>query len=331
MSFSGLSILFIGIGFYDYEHAIVERLEQRGGRVDYWADTPSILRKKPWGGIVFRIPNLAKYLQKKHEDKILAKIADKTYDKVFFIKGVDISEDFIIKLKGKLIDSDFVLYEWDSIERNPILLKRFKYFDYVYSFDRKDANEYSFIRFRPLFFRKSEKRENIKYDIVFIGLMHSSRLEIVRDIQKQAENLNLNMYVYMTTSVLTWMKLFLIGSVKNLHIRNLPYEKVIEINRSSFCVLDLPHPGQTGLTMRTIESLGADMKIITTSNDIRNYDFFDDSMIDIINTHSPKINLTFFSSRENESIYSNHKSMYSLDSWLNDVFNVEESDKNYLL
>ncbi|WP_205939277.1 hypothetical protein, partial [Pectobacterium actinidiae] len=196
MSFSGLSILFIGIGFYDYENAIVERLEQRGSYVDYWADTPSILRKKPWGGLIFRIPNLAKFLQKRHEDKILAKITDKKYNKVFFIKGVDISEDFIFKLKRKLVDSDFILYEWDSIERNPVLLDRFKYFDYVYSFDRKDSDEYSFIRFRPLFFRSTEKNEDIKYDIVFIGLMHSSRLDIVRVIQKQAENLNLNMYVY---------------------------------------------------------------------------------------------------------------------------------------
>ncbi|WP_233964984.1 CgeB family protein [Pectobacterium versatile] len=323
MSFSGLNILFIGIGFYDYEYAIAERLEQRGSYVDYWADTPSILRKKPWGGVIFRIPFLVRYLQKKHENKILSRVNSKKYDKVFFIKGVDISESFIIKLRENQCDSDFILYEWDSIKRNPILFDRFKYFDYIYSFDREDSINHSFIKFRPLFFRCEKMKDDKVYDIAFIGLMHSSRLEVVREIQKQAERLNIRIYVYMTTGILSWLRFLIKGDIKNLHVNNMSYQRVLEVNRKSHCVLDLPHPDQTGLTMRAIEALGLDMKIITTSTGIRSYDFFNESMINIIDINAPKLNKSFILSSSRLDSSFNNKIRYSLDYWLDEIFSMK--------
>ena len=49
-----------------------------------------------------------------------------------------------------------------------------------------------------------------------------------------------------------------------------------------------------GLTMRTIELLGLQKKIITTNIDIVNYDFYNPVNILIIDRDSPKINKEFF-------------------------------------
>ena len=49
----------------------------------------------------------------------------------------------------------------------------------------------------------------------------------------------------------------------------------MEVMASSKCVPDAPQEGQTGLTIRTIECLGAKRKLITTNPEIVHYDFYD--------------------------------------------------------
>ena len=51
-----------------------------------------------------------------------------------------------------------------------------------------------------------------------------------------------------------------------------PASEVMKIFKESRCVLDAPQAGQTGLTIRTIECLGAKRKLITTNKDIVKYD-----------------------------------------------------------
>ena len=53
----------------------------------------------------------------------------------------------------------------------------------------------------------------------------------------------------------------------------------MEIFKESNCILDAPQAGQTGLTIRTIECLGAKRKMITTNKDIKKYDFYNESNI----------------------------------------------------
>ena len=47
-----------------------------------------------------------------------------------------------------------------------------------------------------------------------------------------------------------------------------------EIVTNSKCVLDSAQANQNGLTIRVIEMLGAKKKIITTNEDVVNYDFY---------------------------------------------------------
>ncbi|MBJ7221596.1 MULTISPECIES: hypothetical protein [unclassified Brenneria] len=321
MSFTGRKILFIGIGFYDYETVIVNRITARGGEVMSCTDRPALLRERPWGGLLSRVSLLKKYLQKKHEKRIISLAKKNTYDQVFFIKAVDCSSEFIGELREALPDSEFILYEWDSLERFPVVFDRLAWFNRVLSFDRQDAFHYPSINFRPLFYRQANESAQVlpKYDLVFIGLLHSSRLPCVRKVQKMIDEQGLSMYVYLTTNLVTWLKLWFKGQAKNVYIKQLSYEEVVDINNQSRGVLDLPHPDQTGLTMRSIESLGFDKKLITTGKDIVNYDFFNDENIKIIDMDLPNIDFSFLSTPY-VPVMENIKSRYSLDKWLDDVF-----------
>ena len=53
----------------------------------------------------------------------------------------------------------------------------------------------------------------------------------------------------------------------------------MEIFSDSRCILDAPQAGQVGLTIRTIECLGAKRKLVTTNSDIKNYDFYNENNI----------------------------------------------------
>ena len=75
----------------------------------------------------------------------------------------------------------------------------------------------------------------------------------------------------------------------------------MDVVRSSRAVLDIQHFKQTGLTMRTLETLGAGKKLITTNPDVKEYDFYDEGRVMTIDRANPAaaLNLEFF--REDDS------------------------------
>ncbi|TAM33422.1 MAG: hypothetical protein EPN68_01485 [Rhodanobacter sp.] len=74
----------------------------------------------------------------------------------------------------------------------------------------------------------------------------------------------------------------------------LPQEEVRGIIAQSDVVLDIQHPAQYGLTIRTLEVLGAGKKLVTTNAEIKNYDFYNENNIVIIDRKSPSIPDEFF-------------------------------------
>ena len=101
---------------------------------------------------------------------------------------------------------------------------------------------------------------------------------------------------------------------KEFHFIPLDGTKMEEIYINSRCVLDSPQDGQVGLTIRILEALGAKKKIITTNEDISNYDFYKPENIYI---YKGKIDLenTFFKNDYIE-IEENIYKKYTLRNWL---------------
>lgn len=94
-------------------------------------------------------------------------------------------------------------------------------------------------------------------------------------------------------------------------------EKMNEIYEKSRCVLDSAQDGQIGLTIRVIEALGAKKKLITTNEDIVNYDFYCPENIYLYNGKFDLDNIFFKSKykRIDNVIYER----YSLRNWLKEV------------
>ena len=86
-------------------------------------------------------------------------------------------------------------------------------------------------------------------------------------------------------------------------------------------MLDIQHPNQTGLTMRTIEMIGLNKKIITTNSSITEYDFYSPNNVLVIDRENVEIDLAFFETQY-EKLEDNIYYNYSLSKWVLDSLGV---------
>ena len=95
----------------------------------------------------------------------------------------------------------------------------------------------------------------------------------------------------------------------------LPVKRVQDILEDTVSVVDIEHPNQSGLTIRTIEAVFSGRKLITTNSDIANYDFYDKNNILIIDRKNPVIPNGFLEGKVTE-MKSNMVDKYSIKGWL---------------
>ncbi len=312
---AGRSILLIGIGFYDYEHSIAARLRERGAELVVFQDQPAELQSglRRW---LHRDPGA---LLARHEASILNAARARPFDQVLIIKAVGLRLPFLEALRELLPRSEFILYQWDSLARLHGIEERLPLFDRILTFDRKDALARPEMAFRPLFFREMpQASESPDIDVAFVGWLHSDRLESARRMQAEARTLGLSTFVYLYTGWLTWLKLALRGKAKDVHPRTLAYPDLLAINMRSRCIYDLPHALQSGLTMRTVETLGMRKKLITTAQDVTNYDFYCADNVRVVRLPETGLDRDFVRSAPTP-VDPAVLHRYSLDAWIDDV------------
>ncbi len=270
----GRKILFIGIGFYDYENNIKTVLESHGAQVNYVCSVVNTLVSR-----IARRMGLAKLsckIQNKKRLEIFSQ-APKDNDIVFAIKGEQLNRIDLEIIKQNNPDAEFKLYLWDSVIRHNNLNLLHKYFTKVWSFDRIDCQNDTRLQFRPLYYREEPKNQEKVYDISFIGWMHSDRLEIARNLKAQLQKQNKPYYLKLYIAPFSYfiqrfLKRTLTKEDKDLiSTVRIPYSEFQRVTNSSKIVLDIAHPLQSGLTMRTIEALAAGCHILTSNQDLTNY------------------------------------------------------------
>ncbi|HIE4562008.1 hypothetical protein R1L06_05205 [Stenotrophomonas sp. C4297] len=298
-SLKGKRVLFIAPMFFGYEKLIKAELEQQGAQVDFHPDRPGadFLTKA-----LIRIDRrlLARRIAK-HYRGIVEAAAGSQYDHVLVIRGEAISPQIIAQLRATQSTAKLTLYLWDSMHYNPNARLIKPYFDSVLSFDRVDVSENSEIEFLPLFFaneyaRAAEWRGEYEYDACFIGTIHTDRYRILEKLLESLERdgRRVFVYCYYPSRVLHRLRSlvdpgFRRFSKKYVNFVGLPLSKVVDYISVSRCVIDINRPDQKGLTMRTIEALGAQRKLITTNEDVSSYDLYSSSAVKIVDRVAPVV------------------------------------------
>lgn len=303
---TGKNILVLSVKYFGYEQAIVQKLQSFGAHVDFYDERPSnsLLAK----GII----RLGRTFYKRKIDayyrKILNRVSKTQFHFLLVLRGEVVPAFFLQEFRKRNPYAHFVYYTWDSFENNKHPLNILEYFDARYTFDRNDARHYK-LKFRPLFFMDEYGRlynpdlKDHQYDLLFLGTAHSDRYSISTKIIEwcQAKDLCSFAYYYcQSRSVFLYKKLFdpLFEKFeyKKISFQPLSRDAVLNLYRESSVILDINHPAQSGLTIRTFEALGAGKKVITTNQEIKKYPFYNKNNILIIDRKDPKLRLDFFQS-----------------------------------
>ena len=332
-SLSDKKVLLFAPKFFGYEKSITNKIKEKASECVFYDEraNPSTFDK-----ICIRL-NYRNFLIKKINsfyNAIIDKYERDYFDYVLFFNPETITVDLLKRLKEKQSKAKFIIYMWDSFENKPHTKELLPFFDNKFSFNKDECAKYGF-KFRALFFideydaDKNPKTENkTDIDIGFIGTVHSDRYKILKEVDSWARQngLKTKYYMFFPSKILFYKYKFenfgkLKISKKDFHFNSLDSHQVKEYLGRCKVVIDIQHPKQVGLTMRTIEMLGLRKKLITTNQDIKNYDFYNENNICIINRKNILINKNIFDT--NYNLYSDlYRKNYSLDSFIDDLFKL---------
>ncbi|MGL5053361.1 MAG: hypothetical protein ACRC5W_07255 [Cetobacterium sp.] len=319
-------ILMFSPFFFDYEKQIKDELERKGYFVKLYSDVSRdklTIKEK----FLYKICRKKEKVLKEKEDRyfknILENQKNQTYDFMFVIKGQGIPEWFYKELKKIKIAKKWISYQWDDIGNCSEVLERKKYFHKNYSYSQKDSTKYQYL-YRPFFFINDLNIEKTS-DIFFVGTGHSDREIVLKRIFKKIketfgkDGLKININLLIKRS--KYIKKFKWLSKDKIYItKKMEYKDVILEMAKNRVVIEIPHDRQFTTTTRAIEAIGTRTKIITTVEDVRNKDFYNENNYLIIDRKNPIISKEWLEKsyiQLEESI----QNYYSLSSWIDEIFN----------
>ncbi|MBZ9625187.1 capsular biosynthesis protein CpsH [Clostridium sp. FP2] len=327
-SIKGKKILFLAPSFFGYENKIKDKMEQMGAIVDFY-DERSVTRAFD-RALLKVMPSVFNKKTSRYYDDILETCKDNKYSYIFVIKCDMLTEKILEKFHVIFPNTIFCLYLYDSVKNIKGVSKKFKYFDRILSFDRQDTFKYTDIKFRPLFYINEFKKElrtdnKYKYDISFCGTIHSDRYAIIKEVIDICKKIKLSFhnFCYLQSKFIYYFyKItkheFLYVKKRNFSFVKASSQEISDVVDESRVVLDIQHPKQTGLTMRTIEMVGMNKKLVTTNAEIKEYDFYNCNNILIIDRNNINISDGFLLTKY-VPLDTNIYDKYSITAWVQDI------------
>lgn len=325
-------ILFFSPAFFGYESKIKEKMEALGAEVFYYNER--VIDKSYQKALLKINPNIFAKKTEHYFLSILEDIKDIQFDYIFFLKCEMPTKKVLDIYRNHFSKSFFCLYMWDSLANVINIEHKLPYFDKIYSFDADDCRKFQQLIFRPLFFTDDYRipydgtRKN-RYALSFVGTIHSDRYKIIKEVKKLLENYQLNCFFYnflQSQFMYTFYKLtkkeFWDTKKTDFKYCSLDSQIISQVIEDSSVILDIQHPKQSGLTMRTIEMLGMNKKLITTNDAIKEYDFYNPANIYVIARENIVIDKSFFEIAY-EPLANDIYEKYSLEHWILEILKKE--------
>lgn len=208
-------------------------------------------------------------------------------------------------LRNRCKKSKIILYYWNHINSYSEQFLKDKNVDEFWTFDPKDAKKYN-MNYNPQFYTKKIilKENDLKYDLLFLGRA-KNRKKMILDLDIKLKEKGINS--------------------KNIIIENekdfVPYDEYLKLLSKTKAILDIVDGKQVGLTLRCMESLFFNKKLITNNSDIVNYDFYNQNNIFILGKDDMS-NIKEFINSPYEYIEEKITNYYDFEEWIK-RFNLE--------
>lgn len=319
---AGKRVLIMCPRFFGYENAIADAARALGAHTTVVLDKPS---NTIWTKAVTRVsPSAVASRMMEYVRSLKDRYRHQGFDEIIVVKGEALSSGAVHLLRESFPRARCIYYNWDSLRNYPHLRKILPLFDACFSFDPEDCASSSELKHLPLFY-VDEYRDlpsmSREYDLFAVASLHSDRYQVIQKvIQGCSRNTRTLEYLYYPNPIALLGKKILepnlvIPPFRRIHKTALSKEVMLQALARSGAVIDVQHPNQTGLTMRTIEMVGAGKKLITTNSLVRSYDFFDERNILVIDRNFPEVPATFLET-EYVALPEIIRQKYSIHTWL---------------
>ena len=231
-------------------------------------------------------------------------------------------------MKAAFPQAQFTLYFWDSYKNmaadSP---KKVGLFDRAFTFDPSDADSDPRLEYRPLFYLEEYARLPVveqDIDLFFFGTVHSDRYKVMTQLERVLPaGLRVKKILYFNSRLVYWARRVFDpsfwGAKKSEFVfKPLAKAELLALLARSRAVIDIERPIQSGLTMRTLEAVGAHKKLLTTNPFAQRTDIYRPSNVLVIERAGMKVPEEFFDTAF-EPLGKKVEQKYSLDGWLNEV------------
>jgi hypothetical protein len=276
-------VLVVGRDYFFYTRAICDMIAARtGAAVAFVPIEPA--------GVPYKLAKRAgapgaRWLDRHHR-RAIARHSGFAPDLLLFIQCHQLA-DRLAWYRDAFPGVPFRLYYWDSI-RTHDYRPWLPFFETAFSFDPEDCAAVPGLQHLPLFFvpelRAARTAQDPPFDLGFVGTAVSRRrYDALEALRQQAAAQGLTLDAELVVSPLFWLReLFAGRPLRRVRFRSVGRDEVLARYARAAAILDVPNNSQSGLTMRTFETLGAHRKLVTTNARVASAGFFDPDVIAVL-------------------------------------------------
>ena len=265
---------------------------------------------------------------KKRQEHIIEMLEKKGFqDQILIINPEVIDIEYHNKIKK--YTTKYIAYLYDSVERNPVEHLLNDLFHEIYSFDKEDVKKFDFKETTNYNYIKTKLDVAYKkplLDIIYVTSF-DKRIEKLAPIAADLveKNIKFNFIIAGKKATVFNLKKIFTNKFNHLNFRKkrINQTELLELYTQSKVILDLARENQTGLSFRVFEAMGLEKKLITDNVIIKEYPFYNPNNILVIANEKNDFDVRFFETQYeplSEEIYY----IYTLDNWVNKIFNLNK-------
>lgn len=230
---------------------------------------------------------------------------EKQYCLVFFdISACRVDEGYLNELHS-VPNVTMVLVHANLVSTKERMLKnRYKYFSIIFSFDKGDCERYNFYHYTTFYSKlpliTPQKQDS---DAFFVGVSKDGRHEKLVKLYRRLSDANAKSDFYIAHHLDTRNR------EKGIHYNKwLSYEDVLQKVLKSNCLIEIVGKNHQGFTLRTIEALCYNKRLVTNNAVVKDLKYYKTGYI----LYTPNIedaDISFITSKE--SVEYNYENEYS--------------------
>jgi hypothetical protein len=274
-------------------------------------------------------PKASRQMKKEKVRSLAAYISGNKYDLVFVNNVTCFPLSFIENLRNQFRGTPFISFNWSSVNKKNFM-PFVEHFDKTYSFDREDCKKYNLL-YKPLFYLADFEGIGIgtkkRFDLSYLGSAFSpGKLKFFNDLFTSDKLSGLKEYIYLSgRSRKSHIKAFLKYPALRNHLYRhwLSENEVLNLYSCSGAMIDYPMSIQTGLNIRTFETLAAGLDLYTTNALVADEPFYNADRIYVIKEDFSDFEFVKKDEASVDMNWQNEFRKYHIDNWVRSVVSME--------